>query len=161
MTKWSDISNETLENFGKSISNPFESLASLFNESNIINISTELITVKVPMVFKEDIDAYSLYLQQWLEQNQQIVDEWYEILKTLVDKCDDEPDPVACRQERNENLSSFIHFQESDWTKMQNQIYANLMILQEYRDFPFEIYERIHVVDRYVAEIAQLISDTI
>jgi hypothetical protein len=44
---------------------------------------------------------------------------------------------------------------------MQDQVYANLMILQEYRDFPFEIYERIHVVDRYVAEIAQLISDTI
>ena len=44
---------------------------------------------------------------------------------------------------------------------MQNQIYANLMILQEYRNFPFEIYEWIHVIDRYMSEIASLINNTI
>ena len=44
---------------------------------------------------------------------------------------------------------------------MQNQIYANLMTLQEYRNFPFEIYEWIHVEDRYVSEIAALINNTI
>jgi hypothetical protein len=44
---------------------------------------------------------------------------------------------------------------------MQNQIYANLIVLQKYREFPFEIYEWIHVIDRYMAEIAALISNTI
>ena len=164
MTRWSDISNETLENFGKSISNPFESLASLFNESNIINISTELITVKVPMVFKEDIDAYSLYLQQWLEENERIINDWENVLRPLVSNCsaiEDEKERSVCYDTAKRNLDAFIEFKWRDWDKMQNQIYANLMILQEYRDFPFEIYERIHVVDRYVAEIAQLISDTI
>ena len=165
MTKWSDISNETLENFGKSISNPFESLASLFNESNIINISTELITVKVPMVFKEDIDAYSLYLQQWLQENERIINDWKNVLEPLKSNCsaiENEKEKNACYETAKRNWDSFIEFRDDwDWQKMQNQIYTNLMILQEYRDFPFEIYERIHVVDRYVAEIAQLISDTI
>ncbi|MBR4633590.1 hypothetical protein IKO50_01150 [bacterium] len=54
----------------KSIANPFESLSSLFDETNLINISTEPITVKVPIIFAEDIAAYQLYLQQWLEVNQ-------------------------------------------------------------------------------------------
>ena len=44
---------------------------------------------------------------------------------------------------------------------MQGQIYSNLMILQKYRNFPFEVYEWIHVIDRYMSEIAALISDTI
>jgi hypothetical protein len=50
------------------------------NESNIINISTEPINVKIPMIFAEDINAYDLYLQQWLEVNQGIVNQWKSIL---------------------------------------------------------------------------------
>ncbi len=44
---------------------------------------------------------------------------------------------------------------------MVNKIYTNLMILQEYRDFPFEIYEWMHVIDRYMAEIASLVNNTV
>jgi hypothetical protein len=114
MTKWSDISNETLENFGKSISNPFESLASLFNESNIINISTELITVKVPMVFKEDIDAYSLYLQQWLQENERIINDWKNVLEPLKSNCsaiENEKERKACYETAQRNLESFVEFE--------------------------------------------------
>jgi hypothetical protein len=50
------------------------------NESNIINISTEPITVKIPMIFAEDINAYELYLQQRLEVNEGIVNQWKNIL---------------------------------------------------------------------------------
>jgi hypothetical protein len=35
------------------------------------------------------------------------------------------------------------------------------MVLQKYRNFPYEIYEWIHAIDRYLAEIAALINDTI
>ena len=126
VSNWTDINYDNLTKFNRAISNPFEALASLLNQSNLVNISMQTLNVKIPMIFKEDIDAYEFYLQQRLEENQEIVERWNEILKTLVDKCDDEPDPVACRQQRNENLSSFIQFQEWDWKKMQNQIYANL-----------------------------------
>jgi hypothetical protein len=51
------------------------------NQSNIINISTEPLTVKVPMIFSEDINEYEFYLNQWLEENQAILDSW----KTMLD----------------------------------------------------------------------------
>ena len=139
ITKWSDVSYENMKKINKSIANPFESLSSLFDETNLINISTEPITVKVPIIFAEDITAYQLYLQQWLEVNQWIVDEW----KAVVSDAD------------------FIEFEWWNWQKLQGQIYANLMTLQEYRNFPYEIYEWIHAVDKYVWEIASLISDTV
>ena len=81
ITKWSDISYDNLNKLNKTIANPFESLASLLNESNILNISVEPITVKIPMIFAEDINAYSIYLQQRLSTNEEIFNRWKAILK--------------------------------------------------------------------------------
>jgi hypothetical protein len=80
ITKWSDISYGNLTKLNQTISNPFESLASLLNESNVINISVEPLTVKVPMIFSEDINAYEIYLQQWLSTNEAIFNEWKSVL---------------------------------------------------------------------------------
>ena len=161
---WSYVNHDNLDKLNKSIWNPFESLAGLMNESNIINISVEPVTVKVPMVFAEDIDAYSLYLTQWLEVNQRIVEQWSGALSSVGTHCskiEDEKEKELCYNNARKNLESFIEFENWDWQKMQNQIYANLMILQEYRNFPFEMYEWIHVIDRYMAEITSLINNTI
>jgi hypothetical protein len=65
-----------LDNFSKDLANPFESLASLMNKSNIINISMEPVTVKVPWIFAEDINAYSVYLNQWMSTNEVILMKW-------------------------------------------------------------------------------------
>jgi hypothetical protein len=110
------------------------------NESNIINISIEPLTVKVPMIFSEDLNEYEFYLQQWLLENQDIMNEWEKVAG---------------------GNSDFIEFKQKDWPNMVNKIYTNLMILQEYRDFPFEIYEWMHVIDRYMSEIASLINNTV
>ena len=80
ITKWSDISYDNLNKLNKTIANPFESLASLLNESNILNISVEPITVKIPMIFAEDINAYSIYLQQRLTTNEEIFNRWKLVL---------------------------------------------------------------------------------
>jgi hypothetical protein len=87
MTKWSDINYNNMKLLNKSISNPFDALASLMNESNIINISTEPITVKVPIIFQEDIDSYWLYLQQWLEVNQDRMNRWKALYETASASC--------------------------------------------------------------------------
>jgi hypothetical protein len=108
------------------------------NESNIINITVEPITVKVPMIFPENINEYSIYLQQWLEVNEKILYDWASVLS-----------------------ESEFELALKNWERLQNQIYVNLMTLQKYRNFPFEIYEWIHVIDRYMAEIASLINNTI
>ena len=46
------------------------------NQSNIINISTEPLTVKIPMIFAEDINAYDVYLKLWITENEKILEEW-------------------------------------------------------------------------------------
>jgi hypothetical protein len=53
------------------------------NESNIINISTEPLTVKVPMIFSEDINEYQFYLNQWLDENKDIMQEWKTMINSL------------------------------------------------------------------------------
>ena len=161
--KWYGISTKSVDEFNNKIWNPFEALANLMNESNIINISIEPLTVKVPMIFSEDLNEYEFYLHQWLEENQAIMDEWEGMLNALSNSCSKKPanEQAACKAKANEYLTSFIDFRQSDWPKMVNKIYTNLMILQEYRNFPFEIYEWIHVIDRYMSEISSLINNTI
>ena len=86
------------------------------------------------------------------------------MFNTFATSCVKEPTQEAqqkCEKQRQEAMSSFIEFKNTNWVRFQNQIYANLIILQKYRDFPFEIYERIHVIDRYMSEIASLINNTL
>ena len=90
------------------------------------------------MIFSEDINEYTIYLHQWLEVNKEILHGWESVLS-----------------------ESEFDLALKNWDKLQNQIYNNLMILQEYRNFPFEIYEWIHVIERYMSEIASLINNTI
>ena len=50
ISSFSDITNDNIKAYSESISNPFETLANLMNESNIMNISTEMLTVKIPII---------------------------------------------------------------------------------------------------------------
>ena len=160
---WDLYSQESLNDFNSKLGNPFEALASLMNESNIINISTETLTVKVPMIFSEDINEYQFYLNQWLEENELIMQERERVLNAVFTNCSKKPveEQEACKADAQKNLSAFIEFKQWDWQNMVNKIYTNLMILQEYREFPFEMYEWIHVIDRYMSEIASLVNNTV
>ena len=157
------LSTKSVDEFNNKIWNPFEALASLMNESNIINVSIEPLTVRVPMIFSEDINEYWFYLQQYYEENKRIFNDWRDVLNAALSSCSKKPieEQESCRAEATENLNAFIEFEKSDWPKIENSIYTNLMILQEYRDFPFEIYEWIHVIDRYMSEIASLVNNTV
>ena len=114
ISDWSSINYANLKSLNKSISNPFESLASLMNESNIINISTEQITVKIPMIFAEDIDAYNLYLNQRLEVNKRIINDWKVLLESFVTRCssiENVEEREICYTNSRNNLNSFIEFE--------------------------------------------------
>jgi hypothetical protein len=84
------------------------------NESNIINVSTEPLTVKVPMIFSEDINEYQFYLNQWLEENQAIVQEWEDVLNAVRTNCSKKPieEQAACRAKADEALGAFIEFKQ-------------------------------------------------
>ena len=162
-TPWAGISNQTVSEFNNKIGNPFEALATLMNESNIVNITIEPLTVKVPMIFSEDINEYEFYLEQWLDENKAIMGEWESMFNWLLADCNKRPlnEQEACREKVNRDLGAFIEFRNSDWPKLVNKVHNNLMVLQKYRDFPYEIYEWMHVIDRYMSEIASLVNNTI
>jgi len=163
-SKWSERTSNSMRDFNASISNPFESLASLMNQSEIFNISTETLTVKVPMIYPEDISSYWIYLQQWADSNTQIIEDWRNAIEAFSGSCAKESNQTKkekCYEDAKRALASLVEFESWDWEKMLNQIYVDLQILQEYRNFPFEMYERIHVIDRYMSEIMSLISNTV
>ena len=162
-SKWSWISNQTVRDLNNKIGNPFETLATLMNESNLINITIEPLTIKVPMIFSEDINEYEFYLEQWLEENEAIMGEWESVFNWLIADCDKRPidEQESCRAKVSSDLGAFVEFRNTDRPKMVNKVYNNLIVLQKYRDFPYEIYERMHVIDRYMSEIASLVNNTI
>ena len=84
VTAWKRNAQEKLDDFSQTIANPFESLASLMNQSNIINITTEPLVVKVPMIMNDDIASYSLYLQQWVDENKSILNERTTVINSLA-----------------------------------------------------------------------------
>jgi hypothetical protein len=69
------------------IANPFEQLSLLFNQSNIINIDTKNLTVKIPMIFQEDINAYEIYLRQRADTNASILEDWKVLIESITSLC--------------------------------------------------------------------------
>ena len=67
VSTWEVVAEEGSKHLSKQLANPFETLATLMNQSNIINISLETLNVKIPMLFSADINAYEMYLKQRLE----------------------------------------------------------------------------------------------
>jgi hypothetical protein len=197
-----DQLSQGMQSLNDQIANPFEQLATMFNKSNLINIQTKRLTVKVPMIYNEDINAYEIYLRQRASTNSEILEErtvridsiigtcfsdkadavsdWFQQLSTLDER---NPANSGTLAQINKNLqeqikqgkcsvASDIKAQEAimqafkevykfinEYERMLDQINQNILTLQEYRNFPFELYEWIHVIDRYMAEISALVNN--
>jgi hypothetical protein len=76
-------SKSQLKSVSSTLSNPFDYMASLFNNTKLIKINQKNINIKVPMIYSEDINAYSSYLKQrkvvnlWeKDDNWNLIKEW-------------------------------------------------------------------------------------
>ncbi|MDR2416475.1 MAG: hypothetical protein LBD75_07990, partial [Candidatus Peribacteria bacterium] len=202
-TKYAQLST-LIEQTNDQIANPFEQLSKLFNQSELINIQTKTLTVKIPIIYSEDINAYEIYLRQWGDRQQEIIEERKKRPESLLGVClnmigDEKPlrqqgdktakEKAAIKQSekiRCEKLSETDRTKDTackviaceekiqpiiteaenkvlklfrDYENTLDSINANILTLQEYRNFPFELYEWIHVIDRYLAEIAALLNN--
>jgi hypothetical protein len=162
--QWSQEVNEVNDN----LANPFEQLSLLFNQSKLINISTKNLTIKIPMIFQEDINSYEIYLRQRADVNSKIVQEWLNKIALAKDLCIKDFEKYESVQEALakgtmkedcpldiQNVSKF----SQQFELLLDQVNQNIMILNDYRNFPFELYERIHAIDRYVAEISAIVNN--
>ncbi|MBO4515900.1 hypothetical protein J5751_00230 [bacterium] len=61
ISSWSDYTN------------PFDKLAEAFSETPLINISTQDITVNVPMLTSDDITSYVSMSQTWVNRQSEIL----------------------------------------------------------------------------------------
>ena len=153
--------------------NPFEELQRLFNRSDLVKISTKTIPVKIPWIYSEDIEAYSNYLKWWLSTQKKTLDTRKEKIWAIVLTCPAEIDKILKKGGKNdETLQAKIkECEAANWAniklarfsvkldKTSERIYENIQILEQYKRLPFEIYEWIHVLDKYVAELSSVITN--
>jgi hypothetical protein len=56
------------------------------------------------------------------------------------------------------SMGSFISFKENS-AGLISSIKENINVLEKYKQFPTQLYERTHITDRYLTEISSLLSD--
>lgn len=82
------ISRKQITNLSESsFANPFDQIEAMFEEVPLINIRTENITVKVPMISMEDITAYTNMSRNWITQQEKTLNEWADLFKSMIWWC--------------------------------------------------------------------------
>ncbi|MDR2191135.1 MAG: hypothetical protein LBP53_08480 [Candidatus Peribacteria bacterium] len=196
-----------VEKVNDNLANPFEKLTKLFNQNKLINIQTKNMTVKIPMIYREDINSYEIYLRQRADTNGEIIKERTERTESLIgicfnaigkgeknpprreeegqkaksekrneyktrcnnNQCDGENkdkeackqhycDMITCEETVEQKVKEMVDL-SNDYENILDRINENILILQEYRNLPFELYERVHAIDRYVAEISAIMRN--
>lgn len=163
---------EYLENINLSNGdNPFDKLKMLFNQSDLISITSKDVVVNVPRIYSEDIEAYGNYLQSRAETMTWTVNARTKRAQHIILSCPKDlkalfksGDQVALEKKQREcNTAQDVQAQmlrlTAKFDKIQEQIFENLEILHQYKKFPLEIYERLHVTDRYIAEVSGMITN--
>ncbi|HRX63772.1 MAG TPA: hypothetical protein P5060_01570 [Candidatus Absconditabacterales bacterium] len=70
-----------------SFANPFEEIEAMFEDVALINLRTENISVKVPIITSDDIDAYTNMSKNWIEDQKEILEDWTNFFKALIGRC--------------------------------------------------------------------------
>ena len=147
--------------------NPFEKLQTFFNNKELVNISSQTLNIKVPRIYSEDIEAYKGYLLTWKETNKETLKGWNAIIDLSLWNCkkelstlsdgDLEKKKAECKV--IEQAKTQILQMISKFDKTSEQIYQNIQVLELYKRFPLQIYEWLHVSDKYLWEISALLSN--
>ena len=153
--------------------NPFEKMAQLFNSSDLVKISTKNISVKIPWIYSEDIESYISYLKTWLSTQNSILKSWKDKVAATILTCPSEIDNLFKKKGKddpelkekieecklangaNEKLMRI----QVQLDQLSSKIFQNIEILEQYKRLPFEIYEWLHVVDKYTMEISTAITN--
>ena len=140
--------------------NPFKELQDLFNNSDLVNVTTQRIPIRIPWIYSEDIEAYKNYLLTWYEDNSTILKWWEATIEAAVANCNksDKTDPEkAAHCKLVEDAQAKIKKLSNKFDKIAPQIFENVQTLEAYKRFPLQIYEWLHVTDKYLWDISALI----
>jgi len=128
------VSREQISNASESnFANPLAFLEKAFEDVPLINISTEDVVVNVPMITSDDIISYIATSQNWLTRQQQILEEWKNLIYGIlwicgwrkVDDISDLKDAVnELKQQLTEDVKNSINWLQDEIKWLKEQIKA-------------------------------------
>lgn len=241
----STISQSQTNNLSTTINNPFKTIEKLFEQTPLINITTQDVAVNVPMIYSEDITRYEAHLKSWIERNKQVATDRTTLLQWVFGICwrnyqlwwwnapytlwNNPFDPAQMTALKNQlqatrtNMTSIVeqaqecknNWWKKEWTcadfmslydigstnewdqtllymentmninsaclnivwwdlntsianimtitsqtdAFENRIRENIKVLDQYKRFPLQLYEWIHVTDRYLWEVTSMVEN--
>lgn len=132
-------------------SNPFNALGAWFEGIPLISVSSKNVTVQVPFIYDENLTKYAAQLESYEKQIKDKIEERDLFIKDIRNKCSLAETPNQ-QQRCQDQLASYIQVR-TQLAKLQSTIKENLYTLQEYKQFPAALKERVNVSDRYISEI--------
>jgi len=129
---------------------------------NIISSDDDNLKIKTAkdiLIKKINSDSTSMQERQKLNKRLSSIDLWSSV-KVIEDRIKEidkqlKKNNTCMKFISNKSLSQFIDFQ-TNTKQLTNAVRQNIRVLEEYKKFPFEIYEWIHVQDRYLAEVSSM-----
>ena len=140
--------------------NPFKDLQELFNNTELVSVRTQQIQIRVPWIYSEDIEAYKNYLLTWYEDNSTTLNWWIATAESAVANCkkEDKSKPEKAKHcQLVEDAQAKLLRLSNKFEKIWPQIFQNVQTLEAYKRFPLQIYEWLHVTDKYLWDISALI----
>ncbi len=146
--------------------NPFEKLQTFFNSKEIVKISSQQLNIVIPRIYSEDIEAYANYLKTRYETNKEVLESRVKITSAAILSCEAELKDLKGENFNNkqkeckalqESKNQLMQMQ-AKFDKTSEQIFQNTQTLELYKRFPLEIYEWLHVSERYLGETSALLS---
>lgn len=141
------------------LSNPFDKLAVLFSQSELIHISTKDVLIDIPRVYTEDIGKLKGIWSAWLTRNKVIIDEWANFGKDLIKQCDtisDTAEKQKCQTAANNVLQINNQLGQFELSAQQN-----IQIIEMYGQLPKQVYELLHGYDKYIYDVFNFAYGTI
>ena len=130
-------------------SNPFDKLAHLFENVSLFRFEQKDITIKLPMIYSEDISRYTSYLKGRLANQEKISQQREEALQScLQGKGVKKLQNCDLIETRATKIKSSI-------TQFERSIRKNITTLEYYRNLPGQLTQYLNVHERYLAEVTE------
>lgn len=139
-------SKQGLKTLWDELSNPFEAVQEYFNDVPLINVSLKTVVIKIPWIWKDELDKQIAYLENWIERQKEIIKEWKAFIDGFDWSCDWDK---ACE----DAYASILKVE-----KFMKSVQKNIEILNQYKNLPLELYKYIHLLDYYLQQIACIIN---
>ena len=142
-------SKDLLKEVNQQLSNPFRQLQIFLKQIPLVNVSMKNITIKVPWIWKDEIERQITYLKAWLERNKGKVKEWTDYYYSAVWKCKENyPNDPAWQKQCEQKYANILKVQ-----KFVQSVQKNIEILNEYRNLPLQLYQYTHLFDTYLSQL--------